>query len=110
MKVFILALCILPTVLSAPDKRFIEAIFGANAFDLTALKCDIQLMLDVIGSKPSELACEGECHNLLQEGHVLNFGCPLVCHGFETLAHTFHLTPDTTDPSVNPCKSISQAK
>ncbi|XP_045161329.1 uncharacterized protein LOC123526304 [Mercenaria mercenaria] len=110
MKFFILAMCILPAVLSAPDRRFIDFLFGANAFDLTTLKCDIQIMLDAIGTDPKEQLCEDECHNILQEGHVLNYGCPLVCHGFQTLAHTFHLTPDTTDPSVNPCKKISQTQ
>ena len=51
------------------------------AVDLSNLKCDIQLMLDVLGSDPTEAACEDECHKLLTQGHVLNYGCPLVCHG-----------------------------
>ena len=50
--------------------------------DLDTLKCDMQLMLDVLGSDPGEQACEAECHKLLQEGHTLNYGCPLICHGY----------------------------
>ena len=49
--------------------------------DLQVLKCDVQMMLDAIGGDPTEAACEVECHNILQEGHVLNFACPIVCLG-----------------------------
>ena len=48
--------------------------------DYTSLKADLQIMLDQLGSDPTEAACEAECHNLLTQGHVLNYGCPLVCH------------------------------
>ena len=49
--------------------------------DFNTLKNDIQIMLDVLGSDPTEQSCEAECHNLLQNGHILNYGCPVVCHG-----------------------------
>lgn len=49
--------------------------------DMQVLKCDVQLMLDVIGADPTEAACEAECHKLIQEGHYLNYACPLVCLG-----------------------------
>ncbi|KAL4221961.1 hypothetical protein ACF0H5_018012 [Mactra antiquata] len=108
MKFLILAVCILPAIFAAPDKRFfIDTLTGGNAFDLQTLKCDVQIMLDVVGSDPTEKACEGECHNLLQEGHVLNFGCPLVCHAFQDLANWFHLVPETTDGS-DPCGNGNQ--
>ena len=48
--------------------------------DYTSLKADLQIMLDQLGSDPTEAACEAECHKLLTQGHVLNYGCPLVCH------------------------------
>lgn len=48
--------------------------------DLSSLKCDVQIILDVVGSDPTEAACEQECHKLVSEGNVLNYGCPLVCH------------------------------
>ncbi|WAQ94847.1 hypothetical protein MAR_007318, partial [Mya arenaria] len=50
-----------------------------NKVDLTVLKCDVQLILDVVGSHPTEQACEAECYKVIQEGHFLNYGCPLVC-------------------------------
>lgn len=48
--------------------------------DLSTLKADLQIMVDVLGSDPTEVACEAECHKLLATGHVLNYGCPFVCH------------------------------
>ena len=49
--------------------------------DIQTLNCDVQLMLDVLGTDPKEAACEAECHTLIQEGHYLNNACPLVCLG-----------------------------
>ena len=48
--------------------------------DFSTLKADLQIMVDVLGSDPTETACEQECHKLLSSGHVLNYGCPFVCH------------------------------
>jgi hypothetical protein len=59
--------------------------------DVEMLKCDVQIMLDTLGTDPTEQACESECHKLLAEGNVMHFGCPLVCHGYVvciTLTHT----------------------
>jgi len=50
--------------------------------DLDTLKCDVQIMLDVLGSDPSEAACETECHKLISEGTVVTYGCPLICHAY----------------------------
>ncbi|KAH3715000.1 uncharacterized protein LOC127856080 [Dreissena polymorpha] len=92
-KLFVL--CLVPCVLCAPQKKFIEQ-FGlplGNLFDLNTLKCDVQIMLDVLGADPTEQACEAECHKLVQDGTTLSYGCPLVCHAFQNLAHYFHETP-----------------
>lgn len=62
------------------DKADIST-FHYISVDMQMLKCDVQLMLDVIGSDPSEQACEDECHKIIQEGHYLNYACPLVCLG-----------------------------
>ena len=48
--------------------------------DLPSLQKDLQVMVDVLGSDPTEMACEAECHKVLTQGHVLNYGCPLICH------------------------------
>ena len=53
--------------------------------DLTVLKCDVQLLLDLLDNTNTEQACEAECHKLIQEGHIFNFGCPLVCHGYDRI-------------------------
>ncbi|XP_060552284.1 uncharacterized protein LOC132713651 [Ruditapes philippinarum] len=95
MKLLLVCL-LLPAVLAAPsdERRFLFGPFQIeNLFDLESLKCDVQIMLDAVGDDPTEVACEGECHNLLAEGNVMNFGCPLVCHAFQNLAHYFHETP-----------------
>ncbi|XP_052811997.1 uncharacterized protein LOC128239407 [Mya arenaria] len=92
----LLFVCIVPFVLCAPsEKRFIESlgIPLGNIFDLATLRCDIQLMLDILGADPTEQACEAECHKLISEGTVFTYGCPLICHGFQNLAHYFHEKP-----------------
>ncbi|XP_060552285.1 uncharacterized protein LOC132713652 [Ruditapes philippinarum] len=105
----LLLLCLLPVVLAAPQdsKRFI---FGSlqvdSLFDLDSLKCDVQIILDVVGSDPTEAACEGECHKLVQDGNVLNYGCPLICHAIQNLAHYFHETPKPGD-QTQPCGGLT---
>ena len=32
-----------------------------------------------LGTEASEQACEQECHILIQQDHLLQFGCPHVC-------------------------------
>ena len=32
-----------------------------------------------LGGNATEQACETECHTLIQQDHLLQFGCPLVC-------------------------------
>merc|ERR1712179_358216 len=83
MKIAIAVLCVLPLVLCAPQKKFIESLASiGSAFSLDVLKCDMQLMLDALGSDPSETACEDECHKLLAAGHV-----------FQNLLHMLHIAP-----------------
>ncbi|KAL4222234.1 hypothetical protein ACF0H5_018271 [Mactra antiquata] len=90
---FLLAFLI-PVVFAAPKERFIIGPLQVDSlFDLDALKCDVQIILDVVGSDPTEAACELECHRLITEGSVLDHGCPLVCHAIQNLATYFHETP-----------------
>jgi len=60
--------------------------------DLTVLKCDVQLLLDLVDNTNAEMACEAECHKLIQEGHIFNFGCPLVCHAYDVVNYTSNKT------------------
>ncbi|XP_060552281.1 uncharacterized protein LOC132742399 [Ruditapes philippinarum] len=95
MKLLLVCL-LLPAALAAPSdtKRLLFGNFQIqNPFDVEMLKCDVQIMLDTLGTDPTEQACESECHKLLAEGNVMHFGCPLVCHGFQNLALYFHETP-----------------
>ncbi|XP_052761136.1 uncharacterized protein LOC128203395 [Mya arenaria] len=96
-----LFLCLLPLVLGAPKTRFVLDSLG-SIFDQQILKCDVQLIIDVVGSHPTEQACEAECHKIIADGHFLNYGCPLVCLGLESFAHTLHLVPDPVDAN-DPC-------
>ncbi|XP_053392492.1 uncharacterized protein LOC128555100 [Mercenaria mercenaria] len=106
----LLLLCLLPVVLCAPlikdQKRFLWTGFDISSiFDLDTLKCDVQKLLDKVGSDPSEQACEDECYKLVQEGHYLAHGCPLVCHSVQNLAQYFHETPKPGDASL-PCGGL----
>jgi hypothetical protein len=49
--------------------------------DFTNVKCNLQKMVNVIGSDPTEAACEKECHLLIKDG-LLNHSCPLFCHAY----------------------------
>ncbi|KAH3775616.1 uncharacterized protein LOC127843936 [Dreissena polymorpha] len=91
----LLVLCVIPVVLCAPQERFIEnlGLHIGNSFDLATLKCDVQLLIDVLGSDPTEAACEAECHKLITDGTIFSYGCPLICHALQNLAHYFHETP-----------------
>ncbi|XP_060561621.1 uncharacterized protein LOC132721350 [Ruditapes philippinarum] len=99
MKLFLVCLLV-PVVLAAPledSKRFIIGGFTIDSlFDLNTLKCDVQIMLDVLGSDPTEQACEKECHVLIKDG-LLDHSCPLICHAFQNLAGYFHETPKPGD-------------
>ncbi|XP_053392491.1 uncharacterized protein LOC123562747 [Mercenaria mercenaria] len=106
----LLVLCLLPVVLCSPlsqdQKRFFIPGFDINSlFDLDTLKCDVQKLLDVVGSDPTEQACETECHHMLNEGTLLDHGCPLVCHSVQNLALYFHETPKPGDASL-PCGGL----
>ncbi|XP_060552286.1 uncharacterized protein LOC132713653 [Ruditapes philippinarum] len=108
---FLLALCLLPVVFSAPvaqeEKRWLFSGFNVSSlFDLDALKCDVQIILDVLGKDPSEHACEAECYKIVQDGSALTYGCPLVCHSIQNLAHYFHETPKPGDASM-PCGGLN---
>ncbi|KAL3831590.1 hypothetical protein ACJMK2_023327 [Sinanodonta woodiana] len=103
MKVAIILACI-SAVLSAPDKRFL--LDALTSFDTTHLKQTVQTLLDVVGTDATEGLCETECHTLLTDpSSFLHHSCPLICHGLQTLAHSFHLVPATqthTTAATNP--------
>jgi hypothetical protein len=50
----------------------------ASLVDVTTLKADLQAMVDVLGSDPTEQACEQYCHKFLTG--LLEHSCPLLCH------------------------------
>ena len=50
-----------------------------SLFNTDAIKADLQLMVDQIGSDPTEQLCESECHTIVQHT-VIDTGCPLFCH------------------------------
>ena len=65
--------------------------------DLSVLKCDVQLLLDLLDNDNTEAHCEAECHKLIQEGHLFTYGCPLVCHAYVVLFSSFLMfAPFTT--------------
>ncbi|KAL3831588.1 hypothetical protein ACJMK2_023325 [Sinanodonta woodiana] len=96
MKVSIILVCI-SVVFCAPDKR----VFLGSLFDTTHLKQTVQTLLNVVGTDATENTCETECHTLLTDpSHFLHYSCPLVCHGLQSLAQSFHLVPATQAPTT----------
>ncbi|VDI48850.1 Hypothetical predicted protein [Mytilus galloprovincialis] len=75
MKIAFALLVILPMAFSMPEKRLIldSLLQGAE------LKTLVDGIVGQLGSDASEQACEAECHTLIQQDHLLQFGCPLIC-------------------------------
>ncbi|XP_052095104.1 uncharacterized protein LOC127730645 [Mytilus californianus] len=85
MKLAFGILLLLPVVFSMPQKRLV--------FD-TLLKTDelktlVDGLVGTLGTNGTEQACETECHTLIKQDHLLQFGCPLVCKSFQSLVHHF---------------------
>ncbi|XP_071157627.1 uncharacterized protein [Mytilus edulis] len=94
MKLALVLLVLLPVVFSTPQKRLIFD----TLFQTDELKTLIDGIVGTVGTDATEQACEAECHTLIQADHLLQFGCPLICKSFQSLAHRFgHVTvPPTT--------------
>jgi len=92
MKLAFALLLVLPVVFAMPQKRLlIDTLFKG-----TELKTLIDGLVGTLGTDATEQACETECHVLIQQDHLLQFGCPLVCKSFQSLAHRFgHATTAT---------------
>ncbi|XP_063419655.1 uncharacterized protein LOC134704802 [Mytilus trossulus] len=85
MKIAFALLVILPMVFSMPEKRLLlESLFKA-----TELKTLVDGIVGQLGSDASEQACEAECHTLIQQDHLLQFGCPIICKSLQSLAHRY---------------------
>ncbi|VDI48849.1 Hypothetical predicted protein [Mytilus galloprovincialis] len=68
-----------------PEKRFLID----SLFETTELKTLVDGIVGQLGSDASEQACESECHTLIQQDHLLQFGCPIICKSLQSLAHRF---------------------
>ncbi|XP_052795750.1 uncharacterized protein LOC128228465 [Mya arenaria] len=108
MRAFVFLSAVLAVTYAAPSKSAQQTRFLLNdckpfdavcnlqhVFNLTQLKAELQVALDVIGSDPTEQACEQELHKIAGNA-LLDYGVPLACHSFQTLISHLHLTPDTT--------------
>ncbi|XP_052095097.1 uncharacterized protein LOC127730641 [Mytilus californianus] len=85
MKLAFAILLLLPVVFSMPQKRLVfDTLFETNE-----LKTLVDGLVGTLGTDASEQACETECHALITQDHLLQFGCPLVCKSFQTLVHRF---------------------
>ncbi|XP_052090816.1 uncharacterized protein LOC127727741 [Mytilus californianus] len=85
MKIAFALLVILPMVFSMPERRLLldSLLQGAE------LKTLVDGIVGQLGSDASEQACESECHTLIQQDHLLQFGCPLICKSLQSFAHRF---------------------
>uniref|UniRef100_UPI00142F6E1B hypothetical protein n=1 Tax=Escherichia coli TaxID=562 RepID=UPI00142F6E1B len=94
MKLAFALLLVLPVVFSMPQKRLVfDTLFQADE-----LKTLVDGIVGTLGTDATEQACEAECHTLIQQDHLLQFGCPLVCKSLQSLAHRFGHA--TVAPSV----------
>ena len=50
-----------------------------SLFQGDELKTLVGGLVHTLGTDETEQACEQECHVLIQQDHLLQFGCPLVC-------------------------------
>ncbi|KAL4222535.1 hypothetical protein ACF0H5_018574 [Mactra antiquata] len=92
---FLCAFLILPVlVFAAPEKRYILDSIG-NIISIEQLKQDLQIMLDLLGSDPTEQACEVEAAKLLGDG-LIQHSVPIICHSFQALINHFKIIPDVT--------------
>ncbi|CAG2213769.1 unnamed protein product [Mytilus edulis] len=93
MKLAFALLLLLPVVFSTPQKRLIFD----TLFQTDELKTLVDQIVNTVGTDATEQACETECHTLIQEDHLLQFGCPLICKSFQSLVHRFgHVTVTQT--------------
>ncbi|XP_060551068.1 uncharacterized protein LOC132760638 isoform X7 [Ruditapes philippinarum] len=81
------------TTASAAGKRYLLDTL-LNLVNLNTIKQDLQLMIDVVGSDPTEQACEQAGHKYLSG--LLDHSVPLICHSFQELVHHFHIVPAQT--------------
>ncbi|XP_060608684.1 uncharacterized protein LOC132760638 isoform X6 [Ruditapes philippinarum] len=81
------------TTASAAGKRYLLDTLS-NLVNLDTIKKDLQLMIDVVGSDPTEQACEQAGHKILSG--LLDHSVPLICHSFQELVHHFHIVPVQT--------------
>ena len=49
------------------------------------MKLLVNALVTQLGTDATEQACEQECHVLIKQDHLLQFGCPLVCKRYVTL-------------------------
>jgi hypothetical protein len=59
-------------------KKHVIVDFAVAAVNTDTIKQDLQLMIDVVGSDPTEQACEQAGHKYLSG--LLDHSVPLICH------------------------------
>ncbi|XP_052246465.1 uncharacterized protein LOC127855120 isoform X1 [Dreissena polymorpha] len=91
MRCLLILAVAMTAVMAAPHERSIYDQLS-HFVSLDVLKQDLQLVLNVLGSDPTEQACEAEWHKLFSQGLVTH-AASLVCHSFQALVNHFNLVP-----------------
>ncbi|XP_061179582.1 uncharacterized protein LOC133188223 [Saccostrea echinata] len=84
-----------PATAGTVQKRFLVDSFLANP-EVNVL---VTSLVAVLGSDPTEQACENECVTMIHADNVLHHLCPFVCHSFQQLVSKVHLTQPASNPS-----------
>ncbi|XP_045170376.1 uncharacterized protein LOC123532848 [Mercenaria mercenaria] len=97
MRLLFIALILPALAFAIPEKRFVlDNIL--SLVNQTTIKQDLQAMIDVVGSDPTEQACEQAGHKYLSG--LLDHSVPLLCHSFQELVHHFNIVPKATTTSA----------
>ncbi|XP_062618569.1 uncharacterized protein LOC134280156 [Saccostrea cucullata] len=84
-----------PATSGTVQKRFLVDTFLANP-EVNVL---VTSLVAVLGSDPTEQACENECVTMIHADNVLHHLCPFVCHSFQQLVSKVHLNQPAANPS-----------
>merc|ERR1711860_55385 len=96
MKFALAILVVLPLAFAMPEKRLLlDSLLQGDE-----LKLLVGQLVNQLGSDSTEQACEAECHVLIQQDHLLQFGCPLVSKSLQALAHRFQVQPQQPMPTT----------
>ncbi|XP_048754983.1 uncharacterized protein LOC125665983 [Ostrea edulis] len=77
------------------QKRFLVDTLLANP-EVSVL---VSSLVSVLGSDPTEKACENECVVMMHADNVIHHLCPFICNSFQQLVSKVHIAEPVSNPS-----------